>query len=132
VSACIDNDNDTYGENCAAGPDCDDNDKTKHAPEDCNPVPTPCALNVIPDTICKWLVISFYFINATDNTVTLTPPIIVTFESGSAISDIVHLPIGPRAIFGFLFVNPFAAISGDYTVELTYGSNACEGTFKVK
>ena len=132
VSACIDNDNDTYGENCAAGPDCDDNDKTKHAPEDCNPEPTPCALNVIPDTICKWLVISFYFINATDNTVTLTPPIIVTFESGSAISDIVHLPIGPRAIFGFLFVNPFAAISGDYTVELTYGSNACEGTFKVK
>lgn len=27
---CIDNDGDTYGENCAAGPDCNDNDDTIH------------------------------------------------------------------------------------------------------
>lgn len=31
VSNCIDNDNDTYGHYCAAGPDCNDNDSAIHA-----------------------------------------------------------------------------------------------------
>jgi hypothetical protein len=33
-AACIDNDNDTYGQGCAAGPDCDDNNSAIH-----NPIP---------------------------------------------------------------------------------------------
>ena len=43
--ACIDNDQDGYGENCDLGPDCDDNDITRaldcQAVQDAGPVITP-------------------------------------------------------------------------------------------
>ena len=124
---CVDKDNDTYGVNCAAGPDCDDNDPKVHNTCDNTTV---CALSVVPTTIYKWLLISYYVISATDSSVTFTTPITVKFEPAGAITDIVHIQISPRAILGFLFVNPFTATS-NYTAKVTYGTNACAGTFTV-
>ena len=124
---CVDKDGDTYGANCAAGPDCDDNDPKVHNTCDNTTV---CALSVVPTTIYKWLLISYYVISATDSSVTFTTPITVKFEPAGAITDIVHIQISPRAILGFLFVNPFTATS-NYTAKVTYGANACAGTFTV-
>ncbi len=45
IPNCIDNDNDTYGENCTAGPDCNDNDSFY------NEICPDCEVKIIPSQL---------------------------------------------------------------------------------
>ena len=117
---CIDSDSDTYGENCAAGPDCDDNDPAIH--EGC---PTSCDLQIRPKTfsLLKSVIapVQFFSIKVDrNNSMSFSEPICIYWES-DGIDDIVKLRIGEKTIIGFVRVDPANLTAGNFTVQVTYG-----------
>jgi hypothetical protein len=124
---CIDKDNDTYGDNCSAGPDCNDNDSSVH--DNCNDNAT-CVLKIVPKRIFKLLAFLKPFM-----------PFVISADKGSdiefvrpididwgtdAINDILRIRIGKRIIAGFLILRPLKLESDNYTVVVTYGDNGTD------
>jgi hypothetical protein len=131
-SCCIDKDNDTYGDNCSAGPDCDDTDPSIH--EGC---PT-CEVKIIPKQIFKLLAIinpihPFIISAAKDSGVEFARPIEIDWGT-EAINDLLKVRIGKRIILGVWLVRPLKLVAGDFDVTVTFGADntICAGTITVK
>ena len=118
-TGCIDNDGDGYGDNCTAGPDCDDNDPTIH--EGC----TDCTLKITPDTFSRARAvlapIQFFTIRADRNSnISFSNPICI-FWGSEGIDDVIRIKLGEKLIVGFIQVYPNHLTAGNFHVDVTFG-----------
>jgi hypothetical protein len=134
---CTDSDGDGYGENCAAGPDCNDSNASIHTGCDVSPG-ADCILKVVPKQILKlrafWNPLIPFVISAeSDSGVVFARPLEIDWGT-EAIDDILRIKIGRRIIVGFLFARPLQLEAGMFEVLVTYGDNQTEqcGTIEVK
>jgi hypothetical protein len=149
-AVCIDNDNDTYGVNCPAGPDCDDNDNTTHAAccvdndgdgygdnctlgPDCNDNDNTthdnceinCTLTVTPKRFSPIRALlqpfQFFAIRADRNSdISFSNPICIFWES-EGIDDVIKIRIGEKLIIGYVRVWASHLTAGDFKVYVTFG-----------
>ena len=122
---CVDADSDGYGENCPAGPDCDDSDPAVH--ENCT---APCTLKVVPKTILK--ITSFInplhgFVLIGDETTKFTRTDVPEWGS-AAITPLIKMRFGRRSMLTIVLINPFTLVAGQFTVTV----GACSGSVTVK
>jgi hypothetical protein len=133
-TVCTDSDRDGYGENCAAGPDCDDSDASLHT--GCKTPGDTCILKVVPKQIFKLLafldpVIPFVISAQSDSGVVFARPFEIDWGT-EAIKTLLRIKIGNRAIVGFLFARPLQLEAGTFDVVVTYGDNETEQCGKIE
>jgi hypothetical protein len=121
--SCIDNDNDTYGENCTPGPDCDDTDPAIH--EGCE---IDCTLTITPKTFSPLravvLPFQFFIIRADrDSSISFTSPICI-FWGSEGIDDVIRIRLGEKLIIGYVRVWPTHLTAGDFKVYVTFGDTS--------
>ena len=122
---CVDADGDGYGENCPAGPDCDDSDPAVH--DNCT---APCTLKVVPKTILK--ITSFVnpvhvFVLIGDENTSFTRQDVPEWEL-DAITPLLRVRLGRRIILAIVLLHPFKLEAGESAV--TVGD--CSGSVTVK
>ena len=122
---CVDADSDGYGENCPAGPDCDDGNPAVH--DNCT---APCTLKVVPKTILK--IMSFInpvhgFVLIGDETTKFTRNDVPAWEL-DAITPLLRVRFGRRSILTIVLINPFKLVAGECAVTV----GACSGSVTVK
>jgi len=117
---CIDKDNDTYGDNCTAGPDCDDSDPTIH--EGCE---ISCTLKITPKkfTVLGAVLSPFQFFTIRadrSSSISFANPICIFWES-EGIDDVIKIRLGEKLIIGYVHVWPTHLTAGDFKVQVTFG-----------
>jgi len=122
---CVDADGDGYGENCPAGPDCDDSDSAVH--ENCT---APCTLKVVPKTILK--ITSFInpvhgFVLIGDENTSFSRDDAPAWEL-DAITPLLRVRLGRRIILAIVLLHPLKLQAGESTVT----AGDCSGPVTVK
>ena len=126
ATVCIDNDGDGYGENCPAGPDCDDTDKTVH--NNC----TTCTVKLLPHKISKLISainpIHIVIIRGPDDAA-YSKDTSITWST-DAITTLFKTPLGKKKRFllaGISVKGQLLDINKEYTVSV----DGCTGKLKV-
>ncbi len=120
AACCVDNDGDGYGDNCTAGPDCDDTDNATF--DNCE---IDCTLKVAPKRFSRIRALlqpfQFFTIRADRNSdISFTDPICIFWES-EGIDDVIKLRIGEKLIIGYVRVWASHLTDGDFKVSVTFG-----------
>jgi hypothetical protein len=120
AACCVDNDGDGFGDNCSAGPDCNDNDNTTH--DDCE---IDCTLSITPKKFSPLRALiapyQFFIIRADrDSSISFSNPICIFWES-EGIDDVIKIRLGEKMIIGYVRVWPTHLQDGDFKVSVTFG-----------
>jgi hypothetical protein len=150
-ATCIDADNDTFGANCPAGPDCDDTDNTTHEGcscidndgdgygdnctlgPDCNDndnathddCEIDCNLTIRPKTFSPLrallLPFQFFTIRADRNSSISFTNPVCIFWESEGIDDVIKIRLGEKLIIGYVRVWASHLTAGDFKVYVTFG-----------